>query len=304
MNRTLGQWDYLIVTASNDAQASAYKSQLALRRGQDLLASVRHLLVVADPGGRRVGSGGSTIFCLMRVVNRELAAARKTKLDFDGVGTILRRQRILIVHAGGDSRRLPAYGPCGKIFIPVPGESRTAPGTTLFDRLMPAFLNLPLGREGAGQVIMAAGDALTLFDPSNVSFAHPGLTAVACPATPEAASKHGVFCAGNNTRVRLYLQKPDSAGQCRYRAVNGNGQALLDIGVMSFDSAMALALFRAFGINPAGINWSGRRPRSGSCWLVAWISSAKSVARWAPRRPSRIIAARRAVPVPVGATPG
>jgi fucokinase len=278
-------WDYLIVTASNDAQAGAYKSQLALRRRLGLLSSVRHVMVVADPGGRRVGSGGSTIYCLMEVVNRELAGKvgqasslspkHRAKVSPETAGrqdahptlevveSILRRQRILIVHAGGDSRRLPAYGPCGKIFIPVPGESKTALGMTLFDRLAPAFLNLPAGCEGSGQVIMAAGDALILFDPSNVSLAQPGLTALACPATPEDASKHGVFCAGSNQQVRLYLQKPDPAEQHRYRAVNGNGNTLLDVGVMSFDSTMALALFEAFGIKPCGkkLLWSAAARR-------------------------------------------
>ena len=251
MNRKQMAWDYLIVTASNDAQARAYESQLALRRRGGLLSGVRHVMVVADPGGRRVGSGGSTICCLMNVVNRELAA-HQAQPGADVVESILRRQRILIIHAGGDSRRLPAYGPCGKIFIPVPGENRNASGTTLFDRLAPAFLSLPEGRADSGQVIMAAGDALILFDPSNVSLKHPGLTALACPATPEHASKHGVFCAGNNTLVRLYLQKPAPAEQHRYRAVNGNGQTLLDIGVMSFDGMMASALLRAFGVKPGG----------------------------------------------------
>ena len=263
MNRKPATWDYLIVTASNDAQAAAYKNQLALRRRLGLLSCVRRVMVVAAPGGRRVGSGGSTLCCLIEIVNRELAAWRKTMPGPAVIESILRRLRILIVHAGGDSRRLPAYGPCGKIFIPVPGKSRAALGATLFDRLLPSFLNLPAGRDGSGQVIMAAGDALTLFDPSNVSFAHPGLTALACPASPSHASKHGVFCPGPNRQVRLYLQKPDPAEQLRCRAVSRNGKTLLDIGVMSFDSSMALALFRAFGIKLAGrkLLWSAAARR-------------------------------------------
>ena len=97
---------------------------------------------------------------------------------------------------------------------------------------------------------MAAGDALILFDPSNVSLAHPGLTALTCPDTPEHASKHGVFCAGTNGQVRLYLQKPGVAEQTQLGAVNADGRTLLDIGVMSFDSTLAMALLRAYGITP------------------------------------------------------
>jgi fucokinase len=257
-------WDYLIVTASNDAQARAYESQLELRQRLGLLPDVRHVMVVADPEGRRVGSGGSTICCLMEVVNRELAAggqasrlspssprasARDRRDACSTVESVLRQLRILIIHAGGDSRRLPAYGPCGKIFIPVPGRGHPALGCALFDRIAPEFMSLPPGRVGSGQVVMAAGDALILFDPSNVFLNQPGLTALACPDTPEQASKHGVFCAGKDGRVRLYLQKPSPAEQRQYRAVR-QGQTLLDIGIMSFDSTMAMTLLRAFGIKP------------------------------------------------------
>ena len=243
-------WDYLIVTASNDAQARAYESQLALRHQFGALPNVREVLVVADPEGKRVGSGGSTLCCLMEVVNRELAASRHDPTADADIEAILRKLRILIIHAGGDSRRLPAYGPCGKIFIPVPGQGSSELGCTLFDRLAPAFLNLPAGCAGQGQVVMAAGDALILFDPSNVSLSHPGLTALTCLDTPEHASKHGVFCAGTNGQVRLYLQKPDVAEQRQLGAINADGRTLLDIGVMSFDSTLALALLRAYGIAP------------------------------------------------------
>ena len=242
-------WDYLIVTASNDAQARAYESQLQLRHRLGFLPGVRHVLVVADPEGRRVGSGGSTLCCLMEVVNRELTAARSTKPDAAAIESILRQQRVLIIHAGGDSRRLPAYGPCGKIFIPVPGRGDAALGCALFDRIAPQFMGLPAGRAGGGQVVMAAGDALILFDPFNVSLAQPGLTALACPDTPEQAGKHGVFCAGKNGQVRLYLQKPSPAEQRKFRAIR-QGQSLLDIGIMSFDATMAMALLQAFGIKP------------------------------------------------------
>ena len=54
-------WDYLIVTASNEAQGQAYERCLAERRRLGLLQACREVLVVPDPGGRRIGSGGSTL---------------------------------------------------------------------------------------------------------------------------------------------------------------------------------------------------------------------------------------------------
>src|SRR5947209_6475012 len=112
-------WDYLIVTASNDSQAAAYRGQLELRRRLGLLPNVKSVLVVADPPGRRIGSGGSTILCLLEVLQHQIARGAAASSDWE---QWLRGLRVLIVHAGGDSRRLPAYGPCGKIFVPVPGD--------------------------------------------------------------------------------------------------------------------------------------------------------------------------------------
>lgn len=245
-------WDYLILTASNDRQAAGYESQLAVRRRSGLLPEVGTALVVADPFGKRVGSGGSTLYCLMRVLEAEIQRSGVTADDFASLEGILRGLRILILHAGGDSRRVPAYGPCGKIFSPVPGASPKASHreviSTLFDRLYPVFQDLPRGPQGAGQVIVAAGDALMLFDSAAVRFDRPGIVALGAYATPEAASKHGVFCVAPDGRVRLFLQKPSLADQERYGAVNARGQAILDIAVMSFDAAAATAMFRAFDV--------------------------------------------------------
>jgi fucokinase len=206
-----------------------------------MLPSVRQTLVVPDLDGRRIGSGGSTLECLRLVVNRERRGSEDPE-------TVLRRLRILIVHAGGDSRRLPAYSPCGKIFVPVPGANSGPVPLTLFDRLVPPFLELPEPVPGAGQAIVAAGDALLLFDHRAVRFPASGLTMLGSPATPEEASRHGVFCAGSDGSVRVYLQKPAVGEQRRLGAIQDDGTTVLDIGVTNLDGASAAALLDAFGV--------------------------------------------------------
>ena len=64
-------WDYLILTASNALQARAYESQLQARRELGLLPQVGEAFVVPDLEGRRIGSGGSTLWCLVEVLRRE-----------------------------------------------------------------------------------------------------------------------------------------------------------------------------------------------------------------------------------------
>jgi fucokinase len=238
-------WDYLIVTAANDLQAAAYESQIQFRREIGLLPQVRDILVIPDREGRRIGSGGSTLQCLDEVLRRE---TRPSGMPGDGqrAETILRRLRILIVHAGGDSRRLPAYSPCGKIFIPLPGDPGPGLSSTLFDRLVPEFLSLPAGAPGAGQVVVGAGDALIRFDPAEAHFGNPGITGLGAPALPAEAARHGVLCPNADGSVRLYLQKPDVRTQIAAGAIGPDGRSVLDIGIMSLDAAAAAALLQAF----------------------------------------------------------
>jgi fucokinase len=247
-------WDYLIVTASNDSQASAYESQLQMRRQLGLLPQVRETLVVPDLDGKRIGSGGSTLHCLMQVLAKVGQGCAPANPALDAAG-ILRRLRILIVHAGGDSRRLPAYGPCGKIFVPIPGSPDAALPPALFDRLVPSFLALPEGCEGCGQIVVAAGDALILFNPTVADFRRPGITALGCFASPEEAARHGVFCLegrplpdgrGSDCLCSKFLQKPSVAEQREQGAISA-GRTALDIGVMSMDADTAATLLAAFG---------------------------------------------------------
>ncbi len=240
------EWDYLVITASNDKQAGAYRSMIGLRRSLGLINGVKSVLVVADPGGRRVGSGGSTIYCLLRVLDLELGMRRDrgARLDPETWAEILGRLRVLIVHAGGDSRRLPPYGPCGKIFVPVPGESGGALGTTLFDRLVPTYLRLPRPPSGGGQVVVASGDVLLDFDAEDVVFAEHGITGVGALVGPDVAKNHGVYCRREDGGVRKFLQKPSIAKQVEMGAVSPHGQAVLDIGILNFGPAAAVRLLR------------------------------------------------------------
>jgi galactokinase/mevalonate kinase-like predicted kinase len=242
-------WDYLIVTASNERQAEAYQVQLDVRRELGLLSDVRHVLVVADPGGRRIGSGGSTLYCLMEVLAHQLGR-RLRRSNPAAWEQVLEELRILIVHAGGDSRRLPAYSACGKLFIPVPGENDSAVCLSLFDRQLLTYLALPEPTQGRGQVVITSGDVLLRFDPTQVRFKKEGVTGLACYAHPQQASRHGVFCCGQDDEVRLYLQKPSIPEQRDQGAIDAYGQSCLDIGVMHFDAATAVRLLGLFGVRP------------------------------------------------------
>ena len=246
MPHTPEAWQYLIITAANEQQAAAYNLQIQHRRGDGRLAGMREVFVVPDAGGRRIGSGGSTLLCLAEVLRRE-GVTEGVTADPEIAETILRRLRILIVHAGGDSRRLPAYSPCGKIFVPLPGDTSLGLTPTIFDRLIPIFLALPETAPGTGQVVVASGDALLLFDSAGIDLSREGITALGSRVSPEEAARHGVLCPNPDGTVRCYLQKPRVDEQAKAGAIGQDGRSVLDIGVMSMDGRAAAAVLGAFG---------------------------------------------------------
>jgi fucokinase len=250
VGKTPDAWDYLIVTASNEQQAAAYRAQLAVREELGVLAGVDRALVVPDPEGRRIGSGGSTVCCLDEIVSRALSR-EVGDLPADDLHRVFEALRILIIHAGGDSRRLPAYGPCGKVFAPVPSDDDSALPVTLFDRQLPIYLALPQPARSRGQVVVTSGDVLLLFDPEDVQFSPSGISVLGCHSTPQEARNHGVFCCGADGGLRRFLQKPSPQEQERCGAVDPFGQVVLDIGVMSFDASTAVRLLDLFGEHAA-----------------------------------------------------
>src|ERR1017187_5363877 len=118
---TVKSWDVVIVTASSERQARLYRDEIERRRLSGMLPDVTEFLVVPDPDDRRVGSGGATI--------NALAVLGKDREWWRG-------HRALLVHSGGDSRRLPQYSPGGKLFGVLPSRTQPRATTTVFDETL------------------------------------------------------------------------------------------------------------------------------------------------------------------------
>ena len=219
--------NWLIVTAANAAQAHGYRTQL---KSRVFPGSFRYQ-VIPDPGGRRVGSGGSTLWVLHKL-SRLL---RSSKPHASSVRELFEGERILIIHSGGDSRRLPSYAAQGKLFVPLPCSTADGRPAALFDLILSSLLALPV--PGSGSVLLASGDVLLTFDPKEVDFARPGVVGVAYPGPIERGSRHGVYVAGRNGSVSDFLQKPDERTARAYGAVDAAGRVLVDTGLLSLDPA-------------------------------------------------------------------
>jgi fucokinase len=218
--------NWLVVTAANRAQAHGYEIQLRSRTFENL-----RWLVIPDPRGHRVGSGGSTLW----VLNHLSKIFRKTKRSVRRIQDLFAGERILILHSGGDSRRLLSYAAQGKLFTPLPCSTADGSPATLFDLIVNNLLSFP--SPARGQVLIASGDVLLTFDPEDVCFEKPGVVGVAYPGPIERGARHGVYVAGRDGIVTDFLQKPDEETARNRKAVDAADRVLVDTGLISLDPA-------------------------------------------------------------------
>lgn len=170
--RSFAQWDYIVLTASNEEQANAFQSQITYRQNKNVLPCKTKYLVLPDPDGKRVGSGGATLQVLRKLAEQEDIAG-----DFHN-------KRILVIHSGGDSKRVPQYSVCGKLFSPVPRELPDGRASTLFDEFLIGMAGVPSRfREG---MLVLSGDVLLLFNPLQIDAQFHGAAAISMKSPVDA----------------------------------------------------------------------------------------------------------------------
>lgn len=234
-------WDYLILTAANEKQAQGYRQELGLRHRVvgptgSFFPAIQRSIVVADPAGRRAGSGGATLGAMR-------ALCEQFGLGVEDLG----RLRILLIHSGGASQRLPAYSPLGKIFAPLPLRRPDGQICTLFDHLYLTLAGLP-ERLGPGMLIVA-GDVFLVFDHRHVSAPGVGVTALTMRVEAELARSHGVFVTDGQSRVLQTLQKASPEAMEAAGAMDENGEVLIDTGLLFFDAARTRLVAGLSGIS-------------------------------------------------------
>ena len=181
--------------------------------------------VIPDPADRRVGSGGATINAL-GVLGKDL--------DWWNL------HRALLVHSGGDSRRLPQYSPGGKLFGVLPSRTRPRGTTTVFDETM--MLSAAWAERIQNGLLVASGDVVLKFDANQVQWDRPGATGVAMRLDVETGSHHGVYVVGEREEVYTFLQKPSPAEVKAAGGILDDGRVAVDIGLLRFDADMTAAL--------------------------------------------------------------
>ena len=221
-------WDYIILTASNEQQAAGFRAQLAERAAAGCLPSSTHFAVIPDPDGKRVGSGGATLGVIKYI------AEHSGNADFSGL-------RILVIHSGGDSKRVPQYSALGKLFSPVPRELPNGRVSTLFDEFLIAMSSVPARiKEG---MLLLSGDVLLLFNPLQIDYSGNGAAALSFKENVETGKNHGVFLRGEDGNVKRFLHKMSVEALSAAGAVNESGCVDIDTGAVIFSADMLKSLF-------------------------------------------------------------
>ena len=159
----------------------------------------------SDPREKRLGSGSGTTLLL-----EECYWDEQPKMGFE---RWLQSEKRVLIHAGGQSRRLPAYAVTGKVGIPIP-VFRWARGQRLSQDLL--SLQLPLYEK----ILKQAPESLHTLVVSGDVYIHAGEPLQEIPEADvvcyglwvdaSLATRHGVFAARRETPDVLdrMLQKP------------------------------------------------------------------------------------------------
>lgn len=230
-------WDYVILTASNEEQALAYRQQIDDRLAMGQLPESTTYMVLSDPDGKRVGSGGATFNVLKYIAGQ----------DGDDRENHFIGKRILVIHSGGDSKRVPQYSACGKLFSPVPRALPDGRSSTLFDEFIIAMTSLA-GRFPDGMVVLS-GDVLLLFNPLQIDLQYHGAAAISMKEPVQIGQNHGVFLNDGHDHVARCLQKQPVEVLQEAGAVNENGMVDIDTGAVVLDADLLNALFGLISTN-------------------------------------------------------
>lgn len=224
-------FDICVITASDPHQAESFRSLLGKRVERGLYPGEIDFKVYHDPEGGRVGSGGGTILALENLAKDYKVTDPKT---------FFATHRILLIHAGGESRRLPCYVPEGKLFAPVPVASSSIIPPVVLDLQLSLFLKYPWKR---GEVVVTSGDVVIDFDPLSVPDARGDICGFAKPTSLEQGSRHGVFKFDRTrTQVDDFFQKASPDFLRREARLEGTDQCALDMGIVSLSADFASGL--------------------------------------------------------------
>lgn len=203
--------------------------------------SLKEYFCTSDPVGARLGSGGGTTWLL--------EACRKSEATDIPVSEWLKRDKRILLHAGGQSRRLPGYAPSGKILTPIPvfrWERGQRLSQDLLSLQLPLYERIMEKAPDSLHTLIASGDVYIRCEKALQPVPEADVVCYGLWVDPALATNHGVFVSDRKTPERLdfMLQKPsvETLG-----GLSASHLFLMDIGVwLLSDRVVELLMKRSY----------------------------------------------------------
>lgn len=194
----------------------------------------------SDPVGKKLGSGGGTTW-LLEECYKEYAKGEE-------FAQWIKRDKRILLHAGGQSRRLPAYAPSGKILTPVPvfrWERGQRLGQNLLSLQLPLYERIMKQAPDSLHTLIASGDVYIRSEKPLQPIPEADVVCYGLWVDPSLATHHGVFASDRKQPEMLdfMLQKPSLA---ELESLSRSHLFLMDIGIwLLSDRAVELLMKRS-----------------------------------------------------------
>ena len=204
-----------------------------------------------DPVGHRLGSGGGTAWLL-----QEAYRSQESEVWSQAFEAWLAKEKRILIHAGGQSKRLPSYAVSGKVLMPLP-VFRWERGQKLSQDLMsvqlPLYEKMMMAAPERLHTMVVSGDVLIRATQPLQPIPDADVVCYGLWLDASVAKNHGVFVSDRHTPsvLKQMLQKPSVQTLAELQK---DHFYLTDIGVwLLSDKAVALLMKRSLR-NPGDLN--------------------------------------------------
>jgi len=206
-----------------------------------------------DPVGSRLGSGGGSAWLLAEAYRNDLKDSGNSDSPSDNnnrpdFNTWLCREKRILLHAGGQSRRLPSYAVTGKILMPVPvfrWERGQRISQTLLDLQLPLYERIMESAPRNIHTMIVSGDVYIRSTQPLQPIPEADVVCYGLWLDASRAKNHGVFVSSRSTPgvLKQMLQKPSVS---TLASLQRDHFYLTDIGVwLLSDRAVSLLMKRS-----------------------------------------------------------
>ena len=220
--------------------------------------STHDYFCTCDPEGQRIGSGGGTMWLLQQAFLCERSEeakscerfSDKTSEQGSAFAQWLASEKRILLHAGGQSKRLPGYATSGKILTPIPvmrWERGQRLSQDLLSLQLPLYERIMTKAPDGLHTMVVSGDVLIRAAQSLPEIPEADVVCFGLWLDASVAKNHGVFLMDRQSPqvLKQMLQKPSVQ---QLNELQNQHYYLTDIGVwLLSDKAVELLCKRAQG---------------------------------------------------------